>query len=115
LAYSSISKDGGKTWSVAKPEPDLPNYRSKSFFGKSANGQHIYVYSNQVERRGLYYKIKSQGGQWSDEKTFYEANNKNSYPTLIENNSGEWLAVWDSSNEPDRPRTAIRFGRFVVK
>lgn len=112
LAYSSISKDGGKTWSVAKPEPDLPNYRSKSFFGKSANGQHIYVYSNQVERRGLYYKTKSQGGKWSEEKTFYDADNKNSYPTLIEDKPGEWLCVWDSSNEPDRPRTAIRFGRF---
>ncbi len=115
LAYSSLSQDGGKTWSVAKPEPDLPNYRSKSFYGQSAKGGHLYVYSNQIERLGLYYKTKSPGGEWSEEKTFYEADNKNSYPTLIEHKPGEWLSVWDSSNEPDRPRTAIRFGRLVLK
>ena len=49
LAYSSISKDGGKTWSMAKPEPKLPNYRCKSFFGKDSNGQHICVYSKANE------------------------------------------------------------------
>ena len=36
LAYSSLSQDGGKTWSAARPEPALPNYRAKSFYGKSA-------------------------------------------------------------------------------
>jgi hypothetical protein len=46
---------------------------------------------------------------------FYQADNRNSYPTLIEDKPGQWLAVWDSSNEPDRPRTAIRFGRLIVK
>src|SRR5690606_6221311 len=63
LAYSSLSKDGGKTWSVAQPEPALPNHRSKSFFGKSTNGGHVYVYSNQVERRGLFYKLRPKGGE----------------------------------------------------
>ena len=115
LAYSSISGDGGKTWSTAKPEPELPNYRAKSYFGKSEQGGHIYVYSNQVERRGLFYKTRKPGGDWSEEKLFYRADNKNSYPTLLEDKPGLWLAVWDSSNEPDRPRTAIRFGRLVAE
>jgi hypothetical protein len=115
LAYSSLSKDGGKTWSTAQPEPELPNYRSKSFFGKSSRGGHIYIYSNQVERKGLYYKLRKPGGDWSEQHLFYQADNRNSYPTLIEDKPGQWLAVWDSSNEADRPRTAIRFGRLIVK
>jgi hypothetical protein len=51
LAFSSTSKDGGRTWSTAKAEPDLPNYRSKSFFGKDTSGRHIYVYGDSADRR----------------------------------------------------------------
>ncbi len=115
LAYSSVSKDGGRTWSTAKPETQLPNFRSKSYFAKAANGTHLYVYSDSVERRGLYYKTRAGGKPWSDVRTFYEADNRNSYPTLIEDKPGRWLAVWDSSNDPDRQRTAIRFGRLKLE
>jgi hypothetical protein len=114
VAYSSVSKDGGRTWSTAQPEPDLPNFRSKSFFGRDSAGRHICVYSNSVERRGLYYKVRSKGGAWSAQKEFYVAGNRNSYPTLIEDKPGEWLAVWDSSNSRNEKRTAIRFGRLQV-
>lgn len=115
LAYSSVSQDGGKTWSLAQPEPELPNYRSKSFYGQNRNGRHVYVYSNEVDRRGLYYKTRKPNGEWSDQKVFYEADNRNSYPTLIEDKPGEWLAVWDSSNNPEQKRTIIRFGRLILK
>ena len=114
VAWSSVSGDGGKTWSVAKPEPELPNYRSKCFFGVDATGHHIYVYSDHVERHGLWYKTKAKGGTWSNAKLFYHENNRNSYPTLVEDKPGQWIAVWDSSNEPDRKRTSIRFGRLHV-
>jgi hypothetical protein len=112
VAFSSTSNDGGKTWSIAQPEPDLPNYRSKSFFGRDSRGRHICVYSNDVDRRGLYYKMRDKGGEWSQQKDFYVAKNRNSYPTLIEDKPGQWLAVWDSSNDPNDKRTAIRFGRL---
>lgn len=115
VAYSSISKDGGRTWSTAQPESRLPNYRSKSFFGKDSDGRHVYVYSNEVERRGLYYKLRTPGGQWSSQHEFYVAGNRNSYPTLVEDNPGEWLAVWDSSNDENKNRTAIRFGRLRIE
>ena len=114
LAYSAMSKDGGRTWSTARPEPALPNHRSKSFYGKGAKAKYIYVYSDQYERRGLFYKTRPAGGSWSEARTFYHQNNRNSYPTLIEDKPGEWLSVWDSSNHPDRRRTAIRFGRLDV-
>jgi len=114
LAYSSISKDGGRTWSTAQAEPALPNHRSKSFFGKSSKAGYVYVYSDQLERRGLSYKTRSAGGSWSEARTFYHENNRNSYPTLLEDQPGQWLAVWDSSNHPDQKRTAIRFGRLAA-
>ncbi len=115
VAWSSISEDGGRNWSVAKPESDLPNYRAKSFFGRDSNDRHIYVYSDHVDRTGLWYKTKSKGGQWSDARLFYHENNRNSYPTLVEDKPGQWLAVWDSSNDPKQKRTAIRFGKLNVK
>ena len=112
VAWSSVSQDGGKSWSVAKPEPDLPNYRAKSFYGVDANDRHIYVYNDGASRDGLWYKTKSDGKSWSKAKQFYFENNRNSYPTLVEDRPGEWIAVWDSSSEPDRKRTSIRFGRI---
>jgi hypothetical protein len=115
VAWSSLSSDGGKTWSVAKPEPDLPNYRAKSFFGKDTRGRHIYVYSDSADRKGLMYKTKPSGGTWSAAKRFYHEHNRNSYPTLVEDKPDQWIAVWDSSNEPDKKRTAIRFGRLKVE
>ena len=117
VAYSSVSTDGGRTWSVGKPEPELYNTVSKAFFGKDSLGNHIYVYSTgpKGERKELWYKVKPSNQQWSEARRFYFDNNRNSYPTLIEERAGEWICTWDSSNEPDRKRTVIRFGRLNVK
>lgn len=115
LAWSSISKDGGKTWAQARPEPDLPNHRSKAFFGRDSTERHIYVYSDTYAREGLHYKTKPKNGEWSKARLFYHQNNRNSYPTLVEDKPGEWIAVWDSSNDPKEKRTAIRFGRLKAK
>ena len=115
LAWSSVSQDGGKTWTEAKPEPQLPNHRAKSFYGQNSDGTHIYVYSDSYERKALLYKTRKPGGDWSQERTFYHENNKNSYPTLVEDKPGQWIAVWDSSNDPLKPRTVIRFGRLKTR
>lgn len=117
VAWSSISRDAGRTWTVAKPESALPNHRSKAFFGRDSNGRHVYVYSDTYEREGLWYKTRGAGEVWSEARRFYHANDRNSYPTLVEDSSraGEWLAVWDSSNDPDRKRTCIRFGRLRIE
>jgi len=117
VAYSSISTDGGRTWSVGQPEPELYNTVSKAFFGKDRLGNHLYVYSSgpKGERKELWYKIKPPNREWSEARKFYFDNNRNSYPTLIEEKAGEWLCTWDSSNDPDRKRTVIRFGRLRTK
>ena len=95
-AYSTVSKDGGRTWSPAQQEPDLWNAKSKAFFGRTAQGVHVYIYNDGPAnpapsgRMALRYKTRSAGGNWSAEKTFYDAGIKNSYPTLIEVAPGEF-------------------------
>jgi hypothetical protein len=119
-AFSSVSKDGGRTWTPAQQEPDLWNARSKGFYGLSAKGAHVYVYNDGPAmpapggRMALRYKLQpSPGGAWSTEKTFYDSATHNSYPTLIEVAPGDFRAVWDSGTK-ERARTHIRFGKFQV-
>ena len=117
-AYSSVSTDGGHTWSVAREEPELHNAKSKAYFGQATDGTHVYVYNDgpaqsQGGRMALRYKTKAPGGSWSQEKTFYDAGIKNSYPTLIEVAPGDFRAVWDSGTA-DRPRTHIHFGKLKL-
>lgn len=125
-AYSSISRDGGHTWSPAQAEPELHNAKAKGYFGRSSNGTHIYVYNDGPAQRdkmpgfpnggrtSLRYKIKPAGGEWSEEKTFYHAGIKNSYPTLVEVAPGDFRAVWDSGT-PTRSRTHIHFGKLRIE
>ena len=119
-AFSTVSRDGGRTWSAAKQEPDLWNAKSKGYFGRTADGVHLYVYNDgpanpaPAGRMALRYKTKPAGGTWSAEKTFYDAGIKNSYPTLVEVAPGEFRAVWDSGTN-ERNRTHIQFGKLRVK
>jgi hypothetical protein len=125
-AYSSVSSDGGHTWTPAQPEPTLHNAKSKGFFGRAENGTHIYVYNDGPTQReiapgfpnggrtSLRYKIKPVKGKWSEEKTFFDAGIKNSYPTLIEVAPGDFRAVWDSGTAK-RPRTHIHFGKLRIE
>jgi len=118
-AYSSVSTDGGHTWSIAKEEPDLHNAKSKAYFGQASDGTHVYVYNDGPAqsdggRMALRYKTKSPGGSWSDQKTFYDGGTKNSYPTLFEVAPGDFRAVWDSGTST-RARTHIRFGKLKLK
>ena len=125
-AYSSTSRDGGRSWSEAAEEPDLHNAKSKGYFGRAANGTHIYVYNDGPAQRtktadfprggrtSLRYKIKPIGGDWSEQKTFYDAGIKNSYPTLIEVAPGQFRAVWDSGTH-ETPRTHIQFGKLSLE
>ena len=118
-AFSTVSRDGGRTWSPAQQEPDLWNAKSKAFFGRTAFGTHLYVYNDgpaspaPTGRMALRYKLKPAGGAWGPEATFYDAGIKNSYPTLIEVAPGDFRAVWDSGTK-DRTRTHIQFGKFRV-
>ena len=114
-AFSSVSRDGGRTWTVAQQEPDLWNSVSKAYFGRTSDGTHVYVYSDGPawSRMALRYKVKPKDGAWSEEHTFFDSGTHNSYPTLLEVAPGEYRAVWDSGTK-DRHRTHIRFGKFRV-
>ena len=125
-AYSSVSRDGGRTWSTAAAEPDLHNSKSKGFFDRAADGTHLYVYNDGPAQRekapgfpnggrtSLRYKTKPPGGAWSAERTFFDAGIKNSYPTLIEVAPGDFRAVWDSG-DATTPRTHIQFGKLRLQ
>jgi hypothetical protein len=115
-AWSSASTDGGKTWSIAQEEPELWNTVSEGWFGQSRTGTQLYVYNDGPawSRMALRYKVKPASGAWSDERTFFDAGIRNSYPTLIEIAPGEFRAVWDSGDEK-RSRRSIRFGKLTIK
>ena len=123
-AYSSVSRDGGRTWTTAAPEPALHNAKSKGFFGRAGDGSHLYVYNDGPAQRdrswpgfpnggrtSLRYKVRPPGGEWGPERAFYDAGTKNSYPSLVEVAPGEFRAVWDSGTATV-PRTHILFGKF---
>ena len=124
-AYSSVSRDGGRTWSEARPESELHNAKSKGYYSDMEDGRNIYVYNDGPAQRdvtpefpnggrtSVRYKIQSASGQWSEQRTFYHAGIKNSYPTLIEVSPGEFRCVWDSGTA-DRSRTHIHFGKLSV-
>jgi hypothetical protein len=96
------------------------------FFGRAADGTHLYVYNDGPAQRGsapgfphgrrtsLRYKTKPPGGAWSAEKTFFDAGIKNSCPTLIEVAPGDFRAVWDSGTA-ETARTFISFGKLTLK
>ncbi|MDB5307274.1 MAG: repeat-like protein [Gemmataceae bacterium] len=115
-AYSSLSRDGGRTWSAAAPEPDLHNTASKAFFGRTTDGTDVYVYNDGKarERLALRYKVRPPGGSWSPERTFFDAGVHNSYPTLLEYAPSRFYVVWDSGTEKTH-RTGIRFGKLTVR
>lgn len=112
-AWSSLSTDGGKSWSVAREEPELWNSVSEAWFGQSQTGAQLYVYNDgpAFSRMALRYKMKPANGAWSEERTFFDAGIHNSYPTLIETGPGEFRAVWDSGDDK-RQRRVIRFGKL---
>lgn len=116
VAYSSVSNNGGRTWSPAVAEPSLHNTCSKAYFGRDSYGRHLYVYSDgpQGERKALRYCVRERKGEWSDPRLFFDGNTRNSYPTLLEEEPGHFLCVWDSSTDAERKRTAIRFGRLAI-
>lgn len=117
VAYISKSSDG-RAWSVAEPVPELYNSACKAHFSIDANSRELYVFTPgpKGERKALHYNEKPPGGKWSATKVFYDSDNKNSYPTLIERpeSPGSYYCIWDSSDDPERHRTKIRFGRFTA-
>ncbi|MBB5035334.1 sialidase family protein [Prosthecobacter vanneervenii] len=114
-AWSSNSEDGGRSWSVAKEEPELWNTVSEAWYGRSGDGRLLYVYNDgpTFSRMALRYKVSNAYGVWGPERTFFDESIHNSYPTLIEVAPGEFRAVWDSG-DAKRHRRAIRFGKLSL-
>lgn len=114
-AWSTTSHDYGRTWSYPKEEPALWNSVSEAAFGNTKDGTLYYIYNDGPAwyRKNLKYKIKPPGKKWSEELTFFDANVKNSYPSVIEIAPGELRVVWDSGDEK-HGRKQIRFGKLKI-
>ena len=114
-AWSSTSTDGGRSWGIAREEPELWNSVSEGWFGQSSAGTQLYVYNDGPawSRMALRYKVKPANGAWGGERSFFDAGIHNSYPTLIETAPGEFRAVWDSGDEK-HGRRSIRFGKLTL-
>ena len=117
LAYSSISDDSGRSWSLGQPEPELYNTVSKAYYGADSLGRHVYVYNSGPAwlRIELCYKVQDSRGHWGKERVFFDVDVHNSYPTLLEYAPGKFYAVWDSSHDAERHRTVIRFGKLELR
>ena len=117
VAYRSTSADG-RTWTAAEPVNELHNTCSKAHYSIDGMGRELYVFSPgpKGERKALHYNEKPSDGGWSAARVFYDGSNHNSYPTLIEmkETPGNYHCVWDSSDDPARHRTKIRFGKFTA-
>jgi len=114
-AWSTTSHDYGRTWSYPKEEPALWNSVSEAAFGNTKDGTLYYIYNDGPAwyRKNLKYKIKPPGKKWSEELTFFDANVKNSYPSVIEIAPGELRVVWDSGDEK-HGRKQLRFGKLKI-
>lgn len=99
FAYSSVSTDGGATWSDARKDLELPNWGAKCCFYKDANNQYVYIYGTESERNILYYKTRAPGQPWKAGRPFTSPTlaGKDCYPMLAEYAPGKFYALWENS------------------
>lgn len=114
-AWSTSSPDNGRTWTSPKEEPELWNSISEAAYGNATDGTLYYIYNDGPAwyRKALKYKLKPPGKGWSDEKVFFDAGIKNSYPSVIEVSPGDFRIVWDSGTH-NYGRKQIRFGKLRI-
>lgn len=114
-AFSSRSRDGGRSWETAQIEPELFNSNAKAIVARDSNGNYVCVYNVGPiwKRQVLKYKTKWPNQPWSEEKHFFSGGNYNAYVSLEEFAPGRFYAMWWASpSEPGPDTRAVRFGIF---
>lgn len=98
-AYSSISTDGGTTWSDARKDLELPNWGVKCSLYRDSNNQYVYLYNTEDGRNTLYYKTRAPGQPWKAGRPFTSDTlaGKDCYPMLTEYAPGKFYALWENS------------------
>jgi|GEM_PF-3512811 len=98
-AYTSISTDGGTTWSDARPDLELPNWGVKGCLYKDANDQYVYIYNTEDGRNTLYYKTRAPGEPWKAGRPFTPVTltGKDCYAMMTEYAPGKFYVVWENS------------------
>ena len=111
--HFTTSKDG-KTWTVGKPEPFVPNgLNSKPTFDKFGGVYYLGWQENtriQDCRRSVFNVDVSRDGKTWERKYRFESPHSFQYPTFHEHQGAIWLAVSQSDHKGTTDR--IMFGKL---
>ena len=131
-SYVSTSDDGGLTWTQQfEPEPNIPNYNTKTYFTKSSTGSYLAIYNTfggtfsgpaagrPDEYRGtLYYSVKKPGQDWSSGRFFADgpavltarssSDGWDTYPMADEYEPGKFFVVWEHDT------SVIKFAKLDI-
>lgn len=90
------SRDGGLTWSAARPVAALPNPNSGIDAATLADGRHVLVYNpTHTGRTPLVLAVSGDDGQtWKDAKVLEEGAGEYSYPAVIQAADGSVHTVY---------------------
>lgn len=128
-AYSatSVSADGGLTWSPMVLDPSLPNFYVKTFFAKDLLGRYFAIYNTLAGpfmgerpdryREVLHYKVRRPGEPWGPGRLFADGRRLTSgaargwdvYASAEEFAPGRFFVVWEHN------QTAIKVARLDLR
>lgn len=109
-AATSMSTDGGETWTDFETDTSLPSYNiARAFFASDSTGQYLYVYNagtGASNRDILNYRTRRPGGSWSTPKLFAngpagdntdqpDGKGWDNYPMADEYAPGKFWVVWE--------------------
>ncbi|MFE4695643.1 sialidase family protein [Streptomyces sp. NPDC056738] len=109
-AATSMSTDGGETWTAFETDTSLPSYNiARAFFTSDSTGQYLYVYNAGTDasnRDILNYRTRRPGGSWSTPKLFAngpasdntdqpDGKGWDNYPMADEYAPGKFWVVWE--------------------
>ncbi|MEU8561331.1 sialidase family protein [Streptomyces cyaneofuscatus] len=125
-AATARSTDGGLSWSPFVLDTELPNYNTKGFLTKGADGQYLTIYNTAgrawtgpepaLAREVLHYKVKRPGERWSAGRFFADGPRVTSgtgagwdtYAMADEYAPGKYFVTWEHDT------SAIKVNRLDV-
>ncbi|WP_146605060.1 sialidase family protein [Jiangella anatolica] len=105
VAYTTVSYDGGGTWSAPAPDTNIVNTASKGYHVNDGNNQYVNLY-NSSGRASILYQQKERDGAWVSGQPFADGTGIDTYAMMTEYLPGKFYATWDNAS------TNIMFAKF---